>query len=124
MTIFWNGLGVLLCGLAAVLVLRETRRDLVPYLVLAICILSFLAILPILQETYAMVGHFSSDLLYGESLLKGAGIAMLTEIGIEICRSLGESSIAGYIALLGKAEILFMTLPLYRQLLEMALEWL
>lgn len=124
MTIFWNGLGVLFCALAAIVVLRETRQDLVPYLVLTLCILSFLAILPVLTETYATVGKISDSLVYGEPLLKGAGIAMLTEIGVEICRSLGEGNTANYVALLGKAELLLMTLPLYRQLLEMALEWL
>lgn len=124
MTIFWNGLGVLFCALAAIVVLRETRRDLVPYMVLTISILSYLSILPVLSETSTVVRQFSDSLLYGEPLLKGAGIAMLTEIGVEICRSMGESNTAGYVSLLGKAEILLMTLPLYRKLLEMALEWL
>lgn len=124
MTIFWNGLGVLFCGLAAILVLRETKRNLVPYLVMTIGILSFLAILPVLNETYTLVGRLSTDLLYGEPLLKGAGIAMLTEISVEICRSLEESSVASYVSLFGKAEILLITLPLYHQLLELALEWL
>lgn len=124
MMIFWNGLGVLFCALAAILVLRETRRDLVPYMVLTISILSYLSILPVLSETSTVVRQFSDSLLYGEPLLKGAGIAMLTEIGVEICRSMGESSTAGYVSLLGKAEILLMTLPLYKELLEIALEWL
>lgn len=124
MTIFWNGLGVLFCALAAIVVLRETRRDLVPYMVLTISILSYLSILPVLSETFTVVQQFSDSLLYGEPLLKGAGIAMLTEIGVEICRSMGESNTAGYVSLLGKAEILLMTLPLYKELLEMALEWL
>lgn len=124
MTIFWNGLGVLFCALAAIVALRETRRDLVPYMVLTISILSYLSILPVLSETSTVVRQFSDSLLYGEPLLKGAGIAMLTEIGVEICRSMGESNTAGYVSLLGKAEILLMTLPLYKELLEMALEWL
>lgn len=124
MTIFWNGLGVLFCALAAIVVLRETKRDLVPYMVLTISILSYLSILPVLSETSTVVRQFSDSLLYGEPLLKGAGIAMLTEIGVEICRSMGESNTAGYVSLLGKAEILLMTLPLYKKLLEMALEWL
>lgn len=124
MMIFWNGLGVLFCALAAIVVLRETRRDLVPYMVLTISILSYLSILPVLSETSTVVRQFSDSLLYGEPLLKGAGIAMLTEIGVEICRSMGESNTAGYVSLLGKAEILLMTLPLYKKLLEMALEWL
>lgn len=124
MMIFWNGLGVLFCALAAIVVLRETKRDLVPYMVLTISILSYLSILPVLSETSTVVRQFSDSLLYGEPLLKGAGIAMLTEIGVEICRSMGESNTAGYVSLLGKAEILLMTLPLYKKLLEMALEWL
>ena len=124
MTIFWNGIGVIFCGLAAILVLKETRREFVPYIVITLGILSFLALLPLLQETSELMGNLSSELSYGRILLKAAGTAMLTETGMEICKSAGESAAAGYVSLLGKGEILIMTLPLYRQLVEMAVGFL
>jgi len=124
MTIFWNGIGIVFCGLAAILILKETRREFVPYIGITLGILSFLALLPLLQETSALVETFTSDVSYGKILLKAAGMAMLTETGVEICKAAGEPTTAGYVSLLGKGEILIMTLPLYRQLVELAVGFL
>lgn len=124
MTILWNGIGIVFCGLAAILVLKETRREFVPYIGITLGILSFLALLPLLQETSDLVDTFTTDLSYGKILLKAAGMAMLTETGVEICKSAGEPTIAGYVTILGKGEILVMTLPLYRQLVELAVGFL
>ncbi|MBQ3177117.1 MAG: hypothetical protein II993_06390 [Anaerotignum sp.] len=124
MTIFWNGIGIIFCGLAAILILKETRREYIPYIIVTLGILSYLALMPVLHETYELVGKFTSDLTYGKVVLKAAGMAMLTEIGVEICKSAGEPATAGYISLLGKGEILVMTLPLYRQLVTLAIEFL
>jgi len=124
MNIFWNGIGVIFCGLAAILVLKEVRREFVPYIVLTLGILSFLALLPLLQESFNLVKNFTSDLTYGKVLLKAAGTAMLTETGVGICKAAGENTIAGYVSLLGKGEILLMTLPMYSQLVELAVGFL
>lgn len=124
MTIFWNGIGIVFCGLAAILILKETRREYIPYIMITLGILSYLAVLPILHETYDLVWKFTSDLPYGKILLKATGMAMLTEIGVEICKSAGEPTTAGYVSLLGKGEILVMTLPLYRQLITLAIAFL
>ncbi|MBQ8400511.1 MAG: hypothetical protein IJX14_01140 [Clostridia bacterium] len=124
MTIFWNGIGVVFCGLAAVMVLKETRKEFTPYILLTVGILSFLALLPILQDTSDLLAGFSADLPYAGILLKAAGLVMLTEMGVEICKSVGENNMAGYVALLGKTEIWIMALPLYSQLIEMVLGFL
>lgn len=124
MNVLWNGIGILFCGLAAILILRETRREFVPYVLLTLGIISFLAMLPLFRETSALLGTVTADLPYAATLLKAAGISMLTETGTEICKSAGESGVAGYVSLLGKTEILMITLPLFRQLVEMALGFL
>ena len=124
MTIFWNGIGVVFCGLAAIMVLKETRREFVPYILLTLGILTFLAALPLFRETSKLADSFTADLSYGKILLKAAGMALLTETGMEICKSAGETTVAGYVSLLGKGEILLMTLPLYRQLVELAVGFL
>lgn len=124
MNVLWNGIGILFCGLAAILILRETRREFVPYVLLTLGIISFLAMLPLFREASALLGTVTADLPYAAPLLKAAGISMLTETGTEICKSAGESGVAGYVSLLGKTEILMITLPLFRQLVEMALGFL
>ena len=120
MIMFWNGIGVILSGLAAVLVLKETRKEFVLYVTLTMCILVFLQILPLLQEVSVWFHALSAAGMYGGVLLKAAGISMLTEMACELCRAGGENGLAGYAVLLGKGEILMLTLPLFRDLTEMA----
>lgn len=120
MTILWNGLGLAFCGLAAVLVLRETRKEFVPYILLTVCILTFLSILPFLRETMEWLRVIGTGQQYTQILLKALGISLLTEMGCEISKSAGEAGIAGYAALIGKVELFAITIPLFRQLVEMA----
>ena len=53
-----------------------------------------------------------------QGILFGAfGIAFLSHITAEICRECGESSISGFVELVGKTEILILCLPLVKELL-------
>ncbi len=117
----WNGLGLVLCGLTAVLVLRETRRELVPYILLTVCILVWLALLPVLSDSITWLRSLTGESGFGAVLLKALGISLLTEVGCEICRSVGEGGIAGYVALVGKGELLVLSLPLLREFANVAM---
>ena len=119
MTIFWNGIGIVCIGLAAVLILRETRKEFIPYILLTVCILVFLTILPVLQETIEWLNTLTSEKKYASVLLKAAGVSILTETGHEICKACGETNAGGYIVMIGKAEIILLTIPVFRDLLEM-----
>ncbi len=112
MTMLWNGLGLLLCALVAVLLLRESRREFVPYILLTVCILVWLTLLPVLSESVAWIQTMTGGNRFGAILLKALGISMLTELGCEICRSVGEAGLAGYVALVGKGELFILILPL------------
>lgn len=60
---------------------------------------------------------------YGEYftvMLKGLGIALLTQTGADICHDSGESALASRIELAGKAEILVITLPLVKSLVALS----
>jgi len=119
MTIFWNGIGIVCCGLAAVLILREIRKDYVPYIILTVSILVFFVIFPPIKESVDWLDSLTMEKNYASVLLKAAGISMLTEAGHEICKSCGETNLSGYICVLGKTEILLMTVPVFKNLLEM-----
>ncbi len=127
MTMLWNGLGVLLCGLIAILLLRESRREFVPYILLTLCILVWLTLLPVLSESVtwiqAIISGSRGGNRFGTVLLKALGISMLTELGCEICRSVGEAGLAGYVALVGKGELLVLTLPLLQDFAALAMEF-
>ena len=56
----------------------------------------------------------------GEILLKALGIASAAQITADICRDAGEAAIAGQVEMLGRAEILLLSLPLAMQILTVA----
>ena len=120
MTILWNGIGLVFCGLTAIMILKETRKEFVPYILLTICILVFLMILPALQETSKWINSIEINIKYSSTILKAAGIAILTEISSELCKACGENGISTYASVVGKAEIICLTLPLFRELIELA----
>ena len=121
MTVFWNGIGLVFSALAAVMVLKETRKELAVYILMTMCILVFLMLIPLLQESSGWLQSLAGAGKYGRVLLKAAGLSMLTEMACELCKAVGENGLAGYAALIGKGEILLITLPLFRELTELAI---
>ncbi len=51
-------------------------------------------------------------------LLKALGVAFLSEISASICRDSGESGLAGWVEMAGRVEILLLSFPLIRTVLE------
>ena len=53
-------------------------------------------------------------------LLRGLGVALLTQICTDVCRQSGEATLANGVEMAGKAELLLLCLPLLRELIEAA----
>ena len=53
-------------------------------------------------------------------LLRVLGIALLTHICATVCRDAGEGSLAYYVELGGKAEMIICALPLFKKIIEVA----
>lgn len=53
-----------------------------------------------------------------QALLKALGIAYVTELSAALCRDTNETSLAAGVELAGKAEILVISFPLLRQMVE------
>ena len=60
----------------------------------------------------------------GSLLLRGLGVAVLTQLCAELCRQSGESGLALGVEGAGKAELLLLCLPMLRDLVETAGELL
>ena len=54
-------------------------------------------------------------------LLKALGVSLLTHICATVCRDCGEGSIAQYVELGGKIEIIVLSLPLIKDIMDMAM---
>ena len=53
-------------------------------------------------------------------VLRSLGIAVVSGCGADVCRDLGQDSVASGIELAGKAEIMLVCLPLITELLSLA----
>ena len=65
------------------------------------------------------LGKFSEYLPY---LLKSMGISLLSSTAADLCRDSGESAVATKLELLGKCEIIVLSIPLLKELLSLAEE--
>ncbi|MBQ8509298.1 MAG: stage III sporulation protein AD [Clostridia bacterium] len=115
--------GIALCALAAVLVLKGMKSELAGLASLAAAVIllggALAEFLPVLRQlTDSVAGTSFSG--YMETLLKALGITLAVQFSAELCRDAGESAIASKLELAGKAEILLLTLPLLRELMQLA----
>ncbi len=62
-------------------------------------------------------GGFSE---YGATLIKALGIAAVCQTGGDVCRDMGENSVASALELAGKLEIVALALPIAADLLAAA----
>ena len=115
--------GLALTGLTALLILRSYKPDWTPLIRLAVAVI-FLGIiltmtatvLDYVQELTSATGALSEETW--PILLKALGIAFLTETAASLCRDSGEAGLAGWVETAGRLEILLLSFPLIRTVLD------
>ncbi len=122
----WSLLGTGFCLLSAIILLRELRKEWVPYVICAFGIAVFLFVKDRLGEMVPFVTEFGTESTgeYVVVLCKALGIVWLTHTSCEICKTVGETGLAGYMELAGRIELVTLSLPLWKSLLELALSFL
>ena len=89
----------------------------------SVCITVFLmgvslsVIVPLIDYVNSIAEQYTYS--YLPILLKASGIALLTGTASDLCRSSGEEAIASKVELLGKCELLALSLPLLQELFEL-----
>ena len=110
-------------GISAAMVLKQWKNDFLPLLRIALALLFALAAVsqaaPLVEAVKALMEN-ESLASYTEILLKSLGIAILTGTCATVCRESGEAGIAEGVELVGKSEILLLSLPLLREILTAA----
>lgn len=113
--------------LVSILLLRQWRGEFVPLLRVGAIILCGLLLLssasPILDFLHELTKSTGIE-DKAAPLFRALGIALLTQLGADLSRECGESGIASLIELAGKIEILWISLPLIREILGTARELL
>jgi len=120
----WTICGMALCALASIVVLREIRKEWTVWIVLCVMLTVMYFAMDFLKETVAIVREYADicpDISeYAVVLIKGLGTAGITYAAVEICRTAGENTLAGYVELAGKIELLLIGIPVFREILSIA----
>ncbi len=123
--------GGALLGVMILLILKKSNPDgalmlklMVGTVLACVCIVFMKPLIDYIGEISESFGANEQIMLSAEILLKALGVAVLTHICATICRDSGEGSIAYYVELGGKIEIILLSLPLLRNVTDMALELL
>ena len=121
--------GAALIGVFVLLVLRRGNSDgaasarMVIGIVLAVgCVILSTPVIDFVREISGILGKDGE--IYVETLLKALGIAVITHVCATVCRDSGEGSVAGYVELGGRIEIVILSLPLIREIISSSLELL
>lgn len=112
-----------LVGLILTLVLGRQSRDMSLLLSLAVCVLLCLGAMEFLEPVTALVrelqrlGELDSGAV--SILIKCAGIALLSELASLLCADAGEGAMGKALQICSNAAIVWLSLPLLRQVLTM-----
>ncbi len=126
--ILYKLFGFALITLMAVLLLKKTSADFAVVLKLGAGIAlggaCFYIIEPLIRYVYelsateAMSGFIPSVTV----VLQVLGVAFLTQICASACRDCGEATMAYYVELGGKGEMLVLSLPLIKEIIDTAIK--
>ena len=114
--------GLVIAMLLFIVLIRRFSPEFAPPLSLCITILltmsALASLLPLFDYLKELeLRSFDAYLPY---LLKSVGISVLSSTAADLCRDCGEQSIGAKLELLGKCQILVLSIPLLRELLELS----
>ena len=123
MTEYLRWTAVTLIGLILALVLGKQSRELGLLLTMGVCALVSIGAMAFLEPVTELLRELR-DLgeLDGQALtilIKCAGIAVLSELASILCTDAGEGAMGKALSLLSSGAMLWLSLPLLRQLLEL-----
>lgn len=121
MELYWKAAGAILI----VLVLGQAigQKDIALVLGIAACAMTGILLAsylePVLEfmKTLKELGDIQGDML--GILMKTLGISVVTEISDMVCKDSGNASLGRALQILGTSVILWLSLPIFRTLLEL-----
>lgn len=121
--------GVATVGLTALLILRAYKPEWAPFLRMAVTVVALGLTVALASTVLTYITDLASatGALEGAGwslLLKALGVAFLTETAASVCRDSGETGLATWVETAGKLEILLLSFPLIRTVMDTVTELL
>lgn len=123
MDIFLKAAAGVLMAVIFILVLSKQGKDLGVVLIISVCCMVICAAVNFLQPVKELltnlqtVGQLKSDTL--TIILKAVGIGLITEVTCLICSDAGNAALGKTLEFLSSAVILWLSIPLLNELLEL-----
>lgn len=123
MDIFLKAAACVLLAVIFILVLSKQGKDLGVLLIISVCCMVICAAVNFLQPMKELltnlqtVGQLKSDTL--TIILKAVGIGLITEVTCLICSDAGNAALGKTLEFLSSAVILWLSIPLLNELLEL-----
>ena len=119
--------GIAMVGVVALLILRTQRPEWVPLLRMAVTVVALGLTLSLASTVLGYVTELANatgglDQEGWPILLKALGVAFLTEIAASVCRDSGETGLATWVETAGKLEVLLLSFPLIKTVLDTVTE--
>lgn len=118
------GAGIIMC------VLIVTVKQFKPELALPLCIVCgvimtaylIAIILPLINEINTMAAESGINSEFIIIAVKAIGICIAVQIASDVCRDAGQSALANKLEMGGKIALLIVSLPLFKEMLSLAVE--
>lgn len=115
--------GIAMVGVVALLILRTQRPEWAPLLRMAVTVVALGLTLSLASTVLGYVTELANatgglDQEGWPILLKALGVAFLTEIAASVCRDSGETGLATWVETAGKLEVLLLSFPLIKTVLD------
>ncbi len=114
--------GILIAASIIALVLRQQNSGIGQLISVAGILIAAVFVIdsisPVLEYT-AGLNEATTDML--KILVRALGISYLTDIASAVCNDMGETSLAMGVSLCGKAEILLLSLPMLKELIDLCI---
>ena len=123
MAIFWKAAAAALITVILGLALGKQEKDIGVILCIAVCCMITVSALVYLEPVLEFLreleglGNLQGDFL--GILLKVFGIGLVAEIASTVCADAGNSSLGKTLYSLGSAVILYLSLPVFREMLNL-----
>ena len=114
---------VALLMLASTTVIKQWKADFLPLVRIGAVVLFGTLLIASAAPLLSLLDTLSAGSgasPYLETVLKGLGIVILTQIASDICKDSGEGTLAGHIETVGKLELLLLCVPLIGEILGVA----
>ena len=117
---------IALIALVAVMLLRQHKPEWTFFIRIAATVAIFVLIGGMFHDVKEYMESLGSavEKSHLETIMKALVIALLTHISASMCRDCGEGSMASFVEMAGKIEILILSFPLITDILKTAINLL